>query len=384
MIAQRLFVLALTGSLLFQGCARFRIQELSPEIVFRTPVVSSDSSREIPAQGVLRGRVLFNIPAHPGINSSYVFLQDYEKGLVRVYSRGSSTPFRVYGAQSREPESPGSARFFPVSLGLPGLIAAHDSGDLYIQNFPFPESSGPDETDDTPPELRIPGQLNRKAATIRPSTILWIGPDGKRKGVLGQTGSDGPAVPPFEQILRMDPGEKEDELLVLHKKDSHLLLSLYKNGKLDHSFDASSAQSSAELARYLVEVENIAKVPGKDEALASLAYRNKKTYNLEFRSIVRLSPENETPPSEITKIDEPGDYFTRARSDGGFYLLNGESDGSTILFKIYSNEGEYLNNRLVRFPGIRATWRETFHSQDGNQIYSSRVFRGNYEIYTWN
>ncbi|MCB1317969.1 MAG: hypothetical protein KDK27_18520, partial [Leptospiraceae bacterium] len=76
------------------------------------------------------------------------------------------------------------------------------------------------------------------------------------------------------------------------------------------------------------------------------------------------------------------DYVGAPRPDGGFVLMNSEEDGSSVLFKIYSPRGEYLNNRLINYPGLRGSWRETFVTPT-ERIFSTRMLHGNFELYEW-
>ena len=76
------------------------------------------------------------------------------------------------------------------------------------------------------------------------------------------------------------------------------------------------------------------------------------------------------------------DHFAWIRPEGGFMLMRAEDDGTDLLLKNYSSDGKYLDNRLIQFPGMRGSWRETWLSLDG-RIFSTRLFRGRFEIYEW-
>jgi hypothetical protein len=53
-----------------------------------------------------------------------------------------------------------------------------------------------------------------------------------------------------------------------------------------------------------------------------------------------------------------------------------------VLFKIYDSAGQYINNQLISFPGLRASWRESYLTHAG-KIYTTRLYRGKFEIYEW-
>ena len=113
-----------------------------------------------------------------------------------------------------------------------------------------------------------------------------------------------------------------------------------------------------------------------------MALRDKSSYALISRRIYRMA-RGDGAASELLRIDDPADYFVSARPEGGFYLMTAEEDGTRILFKTFDASGEYLNNRLIVFPGLRASWRETFVDSAG-RIFSSRLYLGKFELYEWN
>lgn len=122
---------------------------------------------------------------------------------------------------------------------------------------------------------------------------------------------------------------------------------------------------------------------GEDAALAQVIYRNKNTFEPVRRDLVKLSPLNGSTESKLILSEmEPVDYLSWAKADGSFVLESDHEQGAGVLFRVYSPAGEYLNNQLVEFSGLRHSWREVFRVTD-NRILAVRIHSGNYEIYEW-
>ncbi len=361
------------GFTLFSGCARFRIEELSPSLVASLPVLPpQDPNPDHLLQAMERGRVPYNLPTRPALDDSLLYLSDPARQLVRILSR-SSGELNLLLADQHIPALQ-NARSLP--LGVPGWIAVDDEENLYIQSRIF---DGEEEKPlEVPPERRIPGQLNTKEMSLLPSVILHLNKEGRLLQTLGQQGQGGD---PFPVLYRMDAGD-EGKLYVLYKnKEEKRVMALYRNGTLVHDTSAFDPATADEKRRFKVEIDNIVPFPTGENYMASVSFRNRNDYNLVYRKIFRLSPPFQE-AKEVLLIDNPSDYFAWTHPGGGFYLMNSEGDGSRILFKIYSSDGEYLNNRLVNFPGLRAGWRETYLTLQG-RIFSTRLNQGAYEIYEW-
>ncbi|MCR9143342.1 MAG: hypothetical protein NXI24_13905 [bacterium] len=387
--ARRILALSLTG-LVLSGCARFRIEELEPRVLFSAPVVRAEASN--PGEAIHlqeSGRVPFNLPVRPAVNASSAYIADPARNLVRVFNSGTTdVPESLLtgpGAQAGE-ETPRIA----VKLGVPGWIAVdEDDETLYVQSFE--RDTSPVNRSEQPIENRPSNQTSiiRQMA----STVLVLDVEDSFRTV-GNLGVDGFDTAPFPEILRLI-AEEDGVLHVLYRgaapakqrgvtAPAPLILASYRRGELLSryaEFEAGVA-TAEELRQYLVEWENIVPGPGGAFAIYSVALRQKSSYDLISRRIFHRSGP-EAAPVELLRIDDPADYFISSRPDGGFYLMNAEEDGSRILYKTFSPQGEYLNNRLIIFPGLRASWRESFLGLDG-RIFSSRLYLGKFELYEWN
>ncbi len=357
-------------ALLFtSACARFKIEELEPKVITSIDVVGPNAPNpEGLVQGSLRGRVLGNIPARIVSDGSQVFAPDPARGLIRVFSTGGK-PVRILAAT--KPAGVEEIKITKIKSGVPGWLSSDGDGNTYIQLLqtePVEEKQKPL----IPPEDRAAQDALLESAPA-PSVILHITEE--EVTTIGKTGPGGEA---FTNLLRIDAGP--DELMfVLWTENGEKTLGVYQKNRRVRTFDAHEAASADERRTYQVDVEDIVADAKGDAALASVAFRSRTSYDVVSRRIYRLGG---GPPAEVYRTEDADDQFAWVRPEGGFYMLNTEPDGSRMLFKAYNKEGEYVNNRLIVFPGLRSSWRDTFLTVDG-RIYSTRLFRGKLELYEW-
>lgn len=363
--------LALISSalLLTSACARFKIEELEPKVITSIEVLGPNAPNpEGLVQGSLRGRVLGNIPARIVSDGSQVFAPDPSRGLIRVFSKGGK-PIRVLAAN--KPAGSDDIKLTKIKSGVPGWLSSDGDGNTYIQLLqadPIDEKQKPL----VPPEDRAAQDALVETAPA-PSVILHVTEE--EVTTIGKTGPGGESFP---NLIRVDAGP--DELMfALWLENGEKTLGVYQKNKRIRTFDAHDTGSADERRTYQVDVEDIVADPKGDSAVASVAFRSRTSFDVVSRRLYRLTG---GVPSEIYRTEDPDDQFAWIRPDGGFYMLNTEGDGSRMLFKAYNKEGEYVNNRLIIFPGLRSSWRDTFLTVDG-RIYSTRLLRGRLELYEW-
>lgn len=364
------------------GCARFRIEELKPNRIAALPIARADAANvEQYPQVKMAGHVPYDLPVQPIQVGSRIYMADAERRLVRVFDNSGELTLLVAGPGVQAPED---SRVVRVAAGVPGLIAADEDRTIYIQYrraeplkapvAPAGQPAGP-KTETENPINRIAGIFDTRDRALPPSVIVQIARDDKVAATLGQDGVGGA---PFQLIYRMDIDPK-NRLIVTHRVGTSFHISIYKEGTRVVEFD--NLQIKNDDKEYDVRVEEVAPSPAGDFALVCAVYRDKRSFNPVFRKLFRVdSPTSE--PKQIHSTDDMRDFCGQARADGGFYMLNSEKDGSRILFKIFNPAGEYVNNRLVRFPGMHASWRRTYMNLDG-RIFSSRIYRGQLELYEW-
>ena len=398
----RLLPAFLAAALLWLSCARFRIEELKPSRFAALSIARADSPNPEQAPQIkMAGHVPYNLPVQPVTDGSRIYMSDAERRLVRIFDNSGEIVRLIGPSGTVVPED---VKLIRVQAGIPGLIAVDDNRTIYVQyrraepikavapkkpagvspktanpkDGPSPEDEGPSvplsEGQDTNPVQRIAGVFDTRDRNLPPSVILEIGRDDKVVHTIGKEGVGGA---PFGLIYKMDVDPK-NRLVVTYREGDAYRIGIYDKGVRVTVYENLSAKPDPASN---TRVEGASLGPTGDFALMCVVFRDKKTFNPLVRKVFRLdSPEAE--PREIHSTDDMRDFCGPARADGGFYMVNAEKDGSRVLFKIFSPTGEYVNNRLVRFPGMYASWRKTYMRLDG-RIFSSRIYRGKLEMYEW-
>jgi len=353
------------------GCARFRIEELKPSLIFSSRIVHPDlPNPDGRIQAMINGRVPFDFPILPASDGKNVYIADPERKLVRVFS-SSGTVVKLIG-ETIDPATRGVTHV-PIDIGIPGWIAAEPGGgSLYIQSRASQQEAQNKEAHDERKKI-----MELSAVEPTPSFILQIG---EQDELVRKFGPDGTDEKPFETVLRINAAADET-LYVLYTQNGKKILSQFKNGKPTYKIEGFDPSSDEEKRKMHVELEDIVPYPDGKTVLASLTYHKKNNYEFQYRKIYRIDAATGT-HERIAWLDDPENFFAWIHPDGGFYMQHVDDDGMRILYKIYSPEGEYLNNLQISLFGIRAGWREVFLTLNG-KIYASRISRDMFEFYEW-
>ncbi len=359
-------------------CARFRIEELQPEAVFSFPVTRADAENpRNRLQLMENGRVPYNLPLRPAFDGSRAYLADPARRMIRVYFTGNENPDSLLVPPGTTIADEDLETVTVRGLGIPGWTAA-TADHLYVQSFAAVSESPPT------PDQTVENRPSNERSILRRSAsrILHLDPDNDFAvlGILGVDGYNSEAFPAIDRLTADDNGL----LYVLYRDaENSPVLAIFQDGRRIGSYAPPADFPGEEDARrYHAVWEDIAPGQGGDFALYSLALRRKGNYDLVQRIILRRAAGEDSRTVELLRSDDPADYFMWSRNDGGFYLRNSEEDGSRMLFKIFSPDGEYLNNRLIVLPGLRASWRDTYLDID-ERIFSSRLYLGRFELYEW-
>ncbi|MBE7437959.1 MAG: hypothetical protein HS115_05820 [Spirochaetales bacterium] len=362
-------------SLTLSGCAGFRIQELSPGLLLRIPISFPDAYRTPTIQTTFNGRVATNFPFRPYPGSELVIMQDAAHN--RLLGFAYSGELELLAAKKKSTDFKNRQLNFDISI--PGFVTGFEDT-YYIESMQpqplkdtrpaywIPGSSSPD----APADQRLPGSMAGKEFGGSLSRIYRID-DSKNVRELKLPDER------FESILDLQAGA-QDRLYVFHeitlKEGRKRLLSVFENGKWmeDINFEGFSAE---ETRNYVIHIEAIA--PSFQSYLLTAVFRNKNDYAPAFRRVYRLLPAGSY--EQITEEKDPGIFFFSAEEDGSFWLMEPSEDSSRILLRYFTAAGDYQSNRLIEFPGLRASWRETYSVQ--GRLFSTRLYRGYYELYEW-
>ncbi|MCB1137488.1 MAG: hypothetical protein KDK23_01985 [Leptospiraceae bacterium] len=360
------------------SCARFRIDELAPTPLYSIPLQMDITDGEFPdGLPVIRNeRIYGNFPYMPALNDDGIFLSDVSYRVVRFFPGSQAKPTWILNASGKPLTTEIETTAIPD--GIPGSLAASDDA-LYIEVHQISEEekktySPPDNNPDLPPENRLPGILRPEFSTSAPARVVRVDLD--ERTVTTLKAEDGPAR--FQRIRRLAMGE-DDTLYVLHMNSEGPVVTVYREGILVRTVAPEGIQIPEQFKKHRLEIERMIPYPGGERFLISAVLRNPSTFAPEERKIYE-QPLNGS-ATEVYSTDEPQDALSWSATDGGF-ILETLDDSGGILFKIFSSNGEYLNNQLLRFPGIRESWRETYRNLD-NRIFSVRILEGNYQLNEW-
>ncbi len=366
-------------SLFLSQCARFRIDELAPSTIYSIPLQMNVTAEEFPdGLPILRTeRIYGNFPYMPSVNDDGIFLSDVSYRVVRFFPGNQANPSWILNARGTPLEL--EIESTPIPAGIPGAVASNDDA-LYIEIHVIQEEqkktySPIDSNPDLPPENRLPAILRPEYSTAAPARIVRVDLDDRTVITLKDADA---ANATFARIDRMVMGE-DDTLYVFHRKDGGPAITAYRDGVLVGTEMPRGITAPEELKNHRLEVESMIPYPGGERYLISAVFRNPSTFAPEIRKIYHQDRNGEA--REIYSTDETRDALSWAGPEGGF-IMETLDDSGGILFKIFSAQGEYLNNQLLRFPGVRESWRETYRNLN-NRIFSVRINEGNYQLNEW-
>lgn len=354
------------------SCAGFRIQELSPGILLRVPITFPQSYQTASIQATFNGRVATNFPFKPYPGNELVLMQDAAHN--RLLGFAYSAELELLAQKKKAADFKTQVN---LDLAIPGFVTGFNDT-YYVESMQpeavkdtrpaywIPGSSSPD----APADQRLPGSMAGKEYGGSLSRIYRI-EDGKSSEVKLPDGR-------FELILDMQAAQ--DRLYVFHeisvKEGRQRLLSVFERGKWLENVNFTGF-TPEETRNYVIHIEAIA--PSFQSYLLTAVFRNKTDYSPAFRRVYRLLPAGSY--EKITEEKDPGIFFFSAEEDGSFWLMEPSEDSSRILLRYFTAAGDYQSNRLIEFPGLRASWRETYSVK--GRLFSTRLYRGYYELYEW-
>lgn len=352
-------------------CLRFRVENLTEEILFRIPLGNTQEAFE----GVVVNQVLTNLPLFIPSSSNITAIADTKQSLVKLFDRNGRLDATLGNPDFK---SLGGIPHYPFRFGGIGLVAMNEDGDLIVQNRISSKGM------ELPPGQEnlyktYSGAFSTQGSTILPSFLVQISQKGVVKYMLGASGKN---TEPFRYIEYIAPGEGE-KLFVYHRTAEEMRLSYYEEGELKGNLKESSLDifSMGEAKEFDITLDKLLPHPEGEYVLGSFSYYSKKDKRFKFRRIYRFTFDSKT-STFLKEIQDPSEILFSIRNNNDFYIWETEDGGNSIRLQVHDQSGNHTNNKRLPFAPPRGQWRETY-TDLFDTIYSLRIRQGALEIYRW-
>lgn len=375
----------LVSFLLFGSCARFRINELKPGVIFSIPVSLPKNTPHSKNTFILsqNEHVAHGLPLKITTWDNKVIVTDHSNQQINIYYRNQQIPYAIIGKNFKDKRIVGEAILKKVNFHQSGIFATSVKENLFCF-VTFLKTITPKKAIykiGTPPERPI---TTGTKIDFNLSQIECLNDDletATNQNTVQQIND--------EKLLAIqDIYISKNAMGVLHnikknKKEWVKSLTVFAQDIESQTYNRDSFDflKRAMFKGKHAEIESMVLSPIDNEVYVLISLHKKNNYELISKTLYRLKGPKEI-PEELYQSDDPSDFFACPLLNGGFYIKNTGEDGDRILFKIFDADGIYLKNVRVNLPGIRASWRETFCTSDAS-IFSNRLYRGQYELYEW-
>ncbi len=316
---------------------------------------------------------MYNLPLEVAIGTARVYIPDTAAQLIKIFTDGSPKVMKLLGAK-KPPRLSSKIQFQALELGIPGRIAVDEAEEnLYIQSF-LPDTQKKKKKN-RPIEKRR--SLQQSALVQTTSMILHLNRHHKLQGKLGQRGYN---TAPFSLILGLYP-DTGGRFSVAHKTKKDAELLVFRHGSFVRRFSKPKLPWAQNMKDKMAILEDIIPVAGKSFVIGSVALRNKKNFAF-IERIIYMQTNTDEAARILLRNDNPQDFLAWAKPDGNFYMTHLEEDEGELLFKIFTREGEYIDNQLINFVAFPSSWRSTFLNLKG-RIFSTRIKQKQFIIYEW-
>ncbi|MBW7857050.1 MAG: hypothetical protein H3C43_01820 [Leptonema sp. (in: Bacteria)] len=357
------------------GCARFKVQDLSTSTLLILPMATETKSFNQIKVTVKEG-ALYGLPARPGVLSNRIILPFTAQNYSLEFSENSKSPKTIFLPESTKLDTETLANHEKIKtvklpIGRIGLSTPVGDEAAVIQLF---KASPENSKEEARPEYQLPSVLEPNSFDQSESEVYYVHSPTDRPQKLKSTESGQTKFSYIEQIL----ASNHDLLYIIHLFQTNnietIALNVYKNYKLIAVLTIPDSLLTAQ-----VEVEAIFPFSGTSEAIASIVYRQKNSFEPKERKLYHLKPNSE--PVKIFSYTNKDDLPFWSIANGGFLLAHDE-DGSGMLIKIYNSDGEYQSNHRIDYQEYRESWLDTYY-QSEDRLISVRLNKGNYEIVEW-
>ena len=323
---------------------------------------------------------LYGLPARPGVWSNRIILPFTTQNYSLEFTENSKSPKTIFLPESNKLDHDIFANHEKIkTVKLPagriGLSTPVSDDDAAIQLFSNTQKSTKEEVG---PEYQLPSVLEPTLFDQAESEVYYIESNNDRPIRLKSNETGQTKFSHIEQILASD----NDLLFIIHSTQTAdateaLTLNIYKDSNL---ISVLTVPDSLLVAKgQSAEVEAMFPFAGKAEAIASIVFRQKNSFEPIERQLYHLKPNSQ--PIQIFSYNNRDDLPFWSIANGGFLLAHDE-DGTGMLIKIYSNDGEYQSNHRIDYQEYRESWLDTYYQAE-DRLLSVRLNKGSYEIIEW-
>jgi len=334
--------------ILFLSCVRFKVDELSSNILFNIPIGNDIKS--------LQFRTINNLPINLPNTLFYandkIYVPNLEQGTVKIFNKSGDLEI-IIGSNLELPKDKKITIIdFPLSQAVK-VIPGH-SGDYYIQNRLSSVDIKKDQNlnNVVPVEKEIPNS----------SYIIHLKESGD---LIGSIGTQGLKSSPFGYIYHMSV-DNNSNLFVYHLFGYFKFITwIDPKGKLLQEIQENELSNIINEVNSKVEIEDIVPFSNSDNFLVSVAYRNKKVnkgikYRFKYRKIFKFNRLNISAGKIMVKITDPKEALFWTAPNEGFYVYQNEGKINTIRIQVYNKEGNHINNKRLTLTGSRFNWRQIY------------------------
>ncbi len=364
-----LLIPVLTFAFLTQGCARFRIKELSADIAFEIPLNEKIGGLAYPN----RDGLYFELPSRVGVSGNRLIVSEPSNKMIKIFNDGVLTslitgpdvPVSVDEVKDAGlPESPVTL-YVNQHLSVPGMIAAGNDDDFYVLSY----------------------VLSGVEAGVGYYRVLHFDLKGNFISLIGRSMQK---ELPFDAVLWMDTDE-QNNLWVLYRSPGGIQLDQYTETGVGRSYNSENCinavigkNSKAENLFYTCEVmypfyegDRVLMV-GKVEEVVNEG----KTQTHHFSHRIYVIRDINSGQDEYV-FDKYSDTSSYPYLPAGDNILIWKTVGNRrIRMAVYDNDGDLLHNLQLELYGHRNSWRTTYSTLAG-EIYSIRVNNKNFEVIHW-
>lgn len=385
---KRIFLLACFVPFL-GSCARFKIEKLAPNELFKIPIDRQLEHLNYPEQkglyyeipgraAVMDDWFIISEPSHKTIK---LFKENQLKVVISSEDNKGKPEFEKKIADGKDGKKADYQVIFNKQLNIPGAIAAGKDNDFYVVNYISASDNKSQAANSLNPDDDNSGGFYK---------ILHFDIKGKFLHLIGRQGK---LDAPFESILWMDINDDND-LWVLYKYVEEVLLDHYKNGHLvktvtqkdcEAALFANEDKTGSHFAFQCEEMypfysENKILMIGRVDKLPEKKSDSDSVYVFQKRIYKLKNLKNGKVTTIFDNMNDQEDYPYIPHFSNVLIWRTVRVDRFKLA--VYDVDGDLSKYIQIDLPGHRNSWRSTYATLAG-KFYSLRVHNKSLHVYQW-